>query len=309
MGKILIIPNRPFTGVCTNKWKNVRQYVRPTQHDVGYAWVQKKTEKDFDSQTDAQDAIDGKIIPAVLGPNNVTGGYAYYVIDAHHTVAALDYSGYEDTHVKLTVLCDSRDMGYEDFLQKLSDYNLDYQLAHPSPDAQSVKISTDQLPIKFSFTVDDKSFGDDRWRSIAGFSRKIKNDECTDYKYCMRCFIRGCNSAGKSVPFVEYKWSYFFVDALTDSSLWPSSNEYDEFKQKYESLPACVMGEIDTSAWEDAAKAIIPLCRGDAAGKYQLPTSLFKSGGGLPGYTEGKTQLPKDPDCEAPVCPYPQFQN
>mmetsp|Transcript_32757 Transcript_32757/g.45750 ORF Transcript_32757/g.45750 Transcript_32757/m.45750 type:complete len:197 (-) Transcript_32757:228-818(-) len=195
---------------------------------------------------------------------------------------------------------DLRDLDYDVFLDKLTTMALAHELVHPSPDAQSVKIPPQQLPLRFSFTEDDLSFGDDRWRSLAGFSRKVKNDACADYKYCMRCFIRGCNPDGSSIPYVEYKWSYFFVEALTDGSLWPTNDDYQTFKSDYEDLPTCKMGKIDTSKWEQAAADIIPLCRGDAAGAFTLPSSLFKGGGPLPGYTKGMVPMAKDPSCNPP---------
>ena len=51
--------------------------------------------------------------------------------------------------------------------------------------------------------------------------------------------------------------------------------------------------------WEDLAAALIPTCRADSTGGFQLPASLFKNGGNLPGYVEGWTPIPDDPDCDS----------
>eukprot|EP00468_Gymnochlora_sp_CCMP2014_P006637 CAMPEP_0167757670 /NCGR_PEP_ID=MMETSP0110_2-20121227/10052_1 /TAXON_ID=629695 /ORGANISM="Gymnochlora sp., Strain CCMP2014" /LENGTH=309 /DNA_ID=CAMNT_0007643881 /DNA_START=272 /DNA_END=1202 /DNA_ORIENTATION=+ len=295
--------SEPFIGVCSNKWKNVKPFIRPTQHDVGYAWVQRKLENDFDSKKHAQDEISSTTIPVVIGPNNVTGGYAYYVVDKHHTLSALDYSGYDETHVLLTVICDSRDEHYSDFLDLLSHYNLDYLGTHPSRDQQSEKIFPTQLPLTFELNSGKMVFRDDPWRALAGYSRKIKSENCSDYKYCMRCFVRGCTDEGTSVPFVEFEWGYFFVEALSNQSLWPSKEDFDRFTTLYKSLPHNDIGDIDTDLWTDTAKALVPLCRGNSAGEYHIPSSLFPRTT-LPGYTRGNTQLPADPECQAPTCPF-----
>ena len=49
--------------------------------------------------------MDDKTIPVLLGP-----GKAVYAIDGHHTLAALDYSGYHDVTVTLKMTCDYQSM-------------------------------------------------------------------------------------------------------------------------------------------------------------------------------------------------------
>ncbi|GAB5353322.1 hypothetical protein AAMO2058_000027100 [Amorphochlora amoebiformis] len=65
---------------------------------------------------------------------------------------------------------------------------------------------------------------------------------------------------------------------------------------------ALLFDKIVTEAWKHIAQALIPLCRGKPAGTFHLPSSLFPEDGGLPGYTEGNTPLPKDPTCSPPTC-------
>ena len=73
---------------CTDTWPGrLQPLLRPTQADVGYAWVARKLAEDFNSQKHAQEELDGSPVPAVWGPDN-----RFYLTDHHHTLAALDYS-------------------------------------------------------------------------------------------------------------------------------------------------------------------------------------------------------------------------
>jgi hypothetical protein len=87
-----------FTGDCDSKWKNLKPLIKPTQDEVGYAWVQRKYDKNFQSSNDAQEEIDSSPIPAVLGPTD-DGSGTIYIVDHHHELAALDWSGYTDVSV------------------------------------------------------------------------------------------------------------------------------------------------------------------------------------------------------------------
>jgi len=51
-----------------------------------------------------------KIVPVIIGPNHNDESISFYVTDGHHTLSALDYSGYNETIVTLTVLCDLRNL-------------------------------------------------------------------------------------------------------------------------------------------------------------------------------------------------------
>ena len=109
---ILRDPSATYTGWCSSQWSLLQPNVRPTQFDLGYAWVQHKLDDDFGSLSDAEDDLEDSI-PAVLGPND-----KFYVTDSHHTLAALDLSGY-DVLVTLNVICDWREYDLETFWQKV----------------------------------------------------------------------------------------------------------------------------------------------------------------------------------------------
>lgn len=91
-----------FKGQCNNKWSNLKLLLKPTQSQVGYAWIQRKLDSSFSSSSDAQDEMDSNLTPGVIGPDNYI-----YIIDDHHTLSALDFSGYDST-VIVDVICDKR---------------------------------------------------------------------------------------------------------------------------------------------------------------------------------------------------------
>ena len=70
--------------------------------------------------------MDSSVTPVVLGP-----GPAMYIVDDHHTLSALDYSGYSDTKVTLNIICDKRSVAVEEFWRSLQSENLAYLAAHP----------------------------------------------------------------------------------------------------------------------------------------------------------------------------------
>lgn len=123
-------------GSCSDAWSSLKPHVHTTQQAVGYAWVLSKAAK-FDSAKHAQEQMADEVqkaphscapqltprslcpligmnvlhatqprlfrqpIPVVKGPQNDV-----WIIDHHHTLAALDYSQYSDTVITLQVVCD-----------------------------------------------------------------------------------------------------------------------------------------------------------------------------------------------------------
>jgi len=279
-----------------------------TQAQVGYAWIAYKLNKDFTSSSDAQKQMDGSITPAVLGP-----GPAIYIVDDHHTLSALDYSGYLDTKVTLNIICDKRSVSIDEFWKSLQNEDLAYLAAHPidKPDVLPMPITHSQLPSTFSFTSSNKSMSDDPWRSLAGYSRKVNAlsppaQTCTksDDSHCERCMFRGCSGSGAGVSYFEFRWSYFMNDAtFYNTKYWASASDLNSFKTLYAGLGSSVpVSKVDVSQWESAAVYVIPLCRSAASGSYSLPSTIFPGSSALPGDVSGYGKLSKDPDCSAPTC-------
>lgn len=278
---------------------------------MGYAWIQYKVEKSFTSSKEAQKEMDSGTIPAIIGPGNF-----FFIVDDHHTLCALDYSGYSSTSVTLDVICDKRNLSIDAFWEYMAGNDLAYLGAHPTnePDSLPISISYSQLPQSFSFTKSYISFSDDPWRSMAGFSRKVTaaaapapSCSSSDNKYCERCMFRGCEdgykTSGGGVSYFEFRWSYFMNDAtFYATSYWPSPEALSAFLKAYQALSGSQMGKYNTDDWFTAANQVVSLCRSAATAAYVVPKKLYPGSSTLPGYYSGYTKLPADPDCSSPVC-------
>lgn len=153
-------------------------------------------DKDFDTKADAQATMDESATPSVLG-TDADGTPFVAIVDDHHTLSALDASGYDSVTVTVDIICDLRSYPVDKFWAYLEATNLTYLAAHPAgePNALPVPIPASDMPTYFSFTSRDQSMSDDPWRSLAGFSRKVRSapapapacDGSGDYKYCERC--------------------------------------------------------------------------------------------------------------------------
>jgi hypothetical protein len=277
--------------------------------------VKLKVEKDYQTEKDAE--INTKVAPAVIGPS--PDGPRIYIVDDHHTLCALDYSGFKDVTVIFNILCDKRDWSYDDFWASLARQNLAYLGAHPSNggvDSLANKINWDQVPTYFSFTKKDKSLADDPWRSLAGYSRKVESDSCPkDNKRCNRCMYRGCKDgtqdSGSGVAFFEFRWGYFMTVATYVEpwkTYWPTAEDYSAFISAFEKVSTEKnLDKIDTGKWKKAAAAIVPLCRSDKTAHYVLPDDIYAliagtSSNTLPGYVQGNNPINPDPTCDSPHC-------
>lgn len=307
-----------FIGECNNKWSNLKSLVKPTQKQVGYAWIKYKLDKDFTSSSNAQAAIDDSVVPAVIAPDN-----KFYFVDDHHTLCALDYSGYDST-VTLNVICDQRNLNnMSEFWSFMKEESLVYLGAHPNDmeNELPVAIDTSALPTYFSFTSSNKAFSNDPWRSVAGYSRKVENvdglDSCPSdgSKYCHRCFVRGCingyQAEGAGIPYYEFRWAYYMLDAsfYKTTLYWPSTSDWKAFYDTYNELQSSTKDSIDKvnpEKWLNLASLVIPLCRNDATATYYPPSSLYPTddtAGKLPGYMIGiDVELQDDPNCDSPAC-------
>lgn len=285
--------------------------IKPTQAQLGYAWVQYKYENSFQNEEDAQDEMDSGLVPAVIGPDNF-----FYIVDDHHTLSALDFSGELDVSVTLDVICDKRALpSMSAFWTEMKNEHLVYLGSHPpsQPNALPIQVEPSDLPSYFSFTQSDKSLSNDPWRAMVSFSRKVEKvpnaPACSSSSdYCMRCMYRGCvdgtQDSGSGVPYFEFQWSYMMVDStFYNISLWPSKESWNTFYRAYDALSSDIPN-INTNSWMDAASLIITLCRSSNIGKYIVPTNIYSDqfGGMLPGFVLGYKQLEDDPVCDSPAC-------
>eukprot|EP01034_Spumella_vulgaris_P027481 gene27481-34203_t len=244
-----------YIGTCTSKWADLKPFIRPTQPQVGYAWVQYKLHRRFSTAVDAQYEINKAPIPVVIGP-----GPRFYIVDGHHTFSALDFSGFNQTIVTLDVISDERNSHPDKFWHELFVRDLAYLAAHPSDNHNElpVPLTISQMPTNFSFNSTHRSLSDDPWRALVSFSRKIRSDQCIqssgDHKYCGRCMFRGCQDGykqrGDTVAFFEFRWSYFMNDAtFYNPSIWDSEYDHMRFKSTYSLLPVSAIGAATIDDW------------------------------------------------------------
>jgi hypothetical protein len=306
-------PDDIFIGLCNNKWSNLKKLVKPTQSEIGYAWVQNKL-SDYDTKSNAQDELDKNPIPAVIGPDSF-----YYVVDHHHELSAFDYSGFSDVTVTLNVICDHRLLPTMDaFWNYMNNSHLVYLGAHPNGDVNAlpIQITPNQLPQEFSFTKDQKVFGDDPWRSLASFARKVNShysnaSDCSKTKtdLCYRAYYRGCvdgtQSSGAGVAFYEFRWGYFFLDgSFHHTEYWSDSTQLAAFLDAFSKQEFTKMGSFDLDDWLFIASLIVPLARSEVVEFYHPPVALFNSDSTLPGAVVGSEVqiLNDDPECNSPSC-------
>ena len=326
-----------FTGICTDTWNDLQSIIRPTQYHVGYSWIHYKLLKDFGTKRLGQIALDNSLTPAILGPTD-DGTLAIYIIDDHHTFSALDYSGYSNIMVTINVICDLRNLTVQNFWEYLHQHQYTLLMQYPKNKNNQfdyisqlpIPLAYSDLPTNITFRPYQKTLQDDPWRSLVGFSRKIKdvpkdillyynlsidnsNSNCTiNNKYCYRCFYRGCNkngnnAQGPSVPFFEFRWSYFLLDSYIHPQLWPSITMYTIFKEKLHNLLLSSSSnnnnnliKINLENWFNMVPYLLPLCHAETNRNYRLPSNIFADHYSLPGYTNNIIINSNDAVCDQP---------
>ena len=296
---------------CTDTWNKLRDQLRPTQRSVGYAWVFRKVLKDMTSESKAQEYISSKVIPISLGP---TGSGTAYILDAHHTLASLDLSGYEEVNLTLSVGCDAlATVPASQQLEALAarkDAYL-YGRVPGCPNSLPEAIPAASVPTNLAFRKSAVTMDDDRWRSLSSFARKIKNGpiSCTDNpnmdltKYCGRAYNKTCATNEEGIPFIEFRWSYFYNDVYNTPSLWSNTSAFNAFSEAYNTLvsptPNSPVDNVDD--WEAAAHYLVYPSRESFASEYRVPLGALA--GPLPGYIAGLVPIPdKDVDCAVSQC-------
>ena len=194
--------NLPVGQECSLKWTDAQPITLPSQNSVGYAWVQAIVEEHMEKKHDAQKTMDGKIVPVVLGPARK----AVYILDHHHHLSALDFTGF-DVKVTFHMVCDYSNKTSDLFWARMAELGYAYLWGRPdgSNDLPTA-ITPGTLPKILTFNKTGTVMKDDRWRSLAGFVRKISSALVSD-DYGARCYNRACNpSTGSSIPFFEYRF-------------------------------------------------------------------------------------------------------
>eukprot|EP01084_Bolivina_argentea_P313336 542614_1 len=325
-----------------DQWRSLKPLLHPTQPEIGYAWAIRKSILGFDTEENAQIAMNPvwsdkwpnlnatdlsdteETIPCIIGPTGPnTNELTFYVIDSHHTLSALDYSGHDQTIVYIHVEFDYRMYSYDEFVaEMIATYNCYLYAQHGTKKELPTLIDFSELPETFDFNINYKALGDNTWRSLAGYSRKViaapyPFDECFidegEYSYCMRPWMRICGTDG-SIPFYEFMWAFFYVDACyLDTKYWDGTlgnDPFNTFIQSYENVLDKYYDEngdwIDLTSveyqiliieWLNVASNLVPLARGAMTAEYQL-IDYFRVIE-LPGRVEGTEKVDRDPTCDA----------
>ena len=307
---------------CTEQWNKVRDILHPAQQAVGYAAVKRKLDKDYKTETTAQNRMDTSngVLPFILGPKGVP-----YLIDSHHTASALEASGFHNVSVVLKKVCDWSHMNEREFYGKMKEHNFMNGVGRKLG-SSGENVNALPGPVDVSHAIPGRVYTlrDDPWRSLAALVRKVKDKETCPkgFSDCQRGYFRGCEESGGMTPFFEFRWAYFFNEAYHrgcgSQSYWNPEDRstcqefeaaYKQLSQKHTCAASFATGitEQDRKAWQAAANLLVPLCRGRVAQTYMLPSNLGRPMGGesLPGKVDGKGHmiLEKDPDCAAPKCP------
>jgi hypothetical protein len=177
----------------TKKWSEIKKVARPSQTACGWDWTFYKL-SNFSSEDTAQAYMETKPVPAVKYQG------LYYVVDHHHTLAALELSGWD---VKVTI---EEIYQFEDDLSEDGFWGIMEGKGWSfCRDENYKRLERKDIPQNFELS----SFRNDVFRSLGGFARKF-----------------GILKRGKSLEdrlFFEFQWGYFFWLHRSDKyGLWPS---------------------------------------------------------------------------------------
>jgi len=275
--------------VCNIAWTSLmtgQHRVMPTESSVGHAWAIHQMHAHFETEKDATKWLGKNEFPVILHNAN------FYLTDRHHHMVAMLLSGHmENLSVNLKVVCDFRDVSAAAFWTEMVDnkYALAYDWSDETPEALPGLVDFTKMPTSW----DISSFGDNQWRSMAGFA---SNDKWTGWIAEERCYVKECQY------FIDFTWAYLFTESATKKNdNWPvdANISPDEFLQRLRSMPRqpSVEGHNET-AWHTLAGELLPLCHSTPVQNYTLPQ--FFPSGTLSGWST--VPLPQDPDCLPSVC-------
>lgn len=269
---------------CTTSWDKLTKgthQLRPTEPAVGYAWVVAQMGNHFGSAKKSKKWLGKHTFPVVLG------GTDFYLTDRHHHALAIQMTGDQgifDLDITLSVVCDLRNASTDFWTQmEQNHYNLLIDRPRDSPFVLPSVVPASALPSGWSLT----DFGDNMWRSLAGFSSHVDDD-------ASRCYRKDCTY------FVDYEWAYTFNKATeVDTSPWTDQASAANFKKIFEALPYRPNPkDVDLDAWNKVSEAVLPLCHSPALEGLALPS--FFPDKVLSGWSA--TPVPDDADCPTSTC-------
>lgn len=274
---------------CQISWASLttgEHRVLPTESSVGHAWVIRQMYDDFETEADAASWMSSHEFPVVLHNGN------FYLTDRHHHAVALQLSGHADkVNMILKVVCDFSSVPTENFWNEMvaNNYALAYDWSDETPEALPGLVDWSMMPTSW----DINAFGDNQWRSLAGFASSDKWDGWTEEE---RCYVQECEY------FIDFAWGYLFTEAATGvNEKWPTDasstpQQFIDMLRGMKRNPA--VQDYDAAAWHNLAGELLPLCHAPAVEHHPLPE--FFPSGVLKGWST--VPLAADPTCAAKTC-------
>jgi len=271
---------------CEAPWESLapgsKYPLLPTESSVGHAWVYRQYHDDFETLEDASAWMSSHEFPVVLHNN------AFYLTDRHHHALALEISGYgPQVKIILKVICNFNNLAPERFWTEMVDkkYALAADWSDDSPYDLPIAVDFSKMPK--SWQLED--YGDNSWRSLAGFSSHHEPDE-------NRCYVKSCDY------FIDFGWAYLYnAAAIGTSKVWPADapSSGEEFLTALRELPRRFSPhEYDAAAWQKVADMLLPLCHSPDVENFPLPSFFPQST--LQGWA--LVPLPDDPHCVSNIC-------
>jgi len=262
------------------------QRLLPTESSVGHAWVIRQMYDDFETEADAVKWMSSHEFPVVLHNGQ------FYLTDRHHHAVALHLSGHGSAvNIILKIVCDYRSVTEANFWNEMvaSNYALAYDWSDDAPEALPSPQDFSKMPMGFDMSL----FGDNQWRSLAGFA---SSDKWSGWEEEERCYVQTCSY------FVDFGWAYLFTESASGmNGKWPSdaSVSSGEFLSQLRAMPRhLTIADYDETDWHNLAGLLHPLCHSAQVQNHPLPQ--FFPGATLQGWST--VPLPKDPDCAAHTC-------
>ena len=225
------------------KWDDLKKVMRPTQTALGWDWTFRKL-KNFMTAEEAQAYMNVKPVPYVQ-----RGKYKY-ILDHHHTLCALEMSGFHGTEVVLARVMeeDSKTRSREAFFGYLEGRGWAYLR-----DKNYERVNYRDLPEVW----DISNFRNDVYRSLGGFMRVHK------------VLKRGVDLQSKL--FFEFRWGYFFW-LHQDGSLWRDNRIYRSWKRVLQLVEEIDMQEymLDHLEHQYSPGQIVELSRDVIEPAYQM---------------------------------------
>eukprot|EP00899_Mesostigma_viride_P027407 jgi/Mesvir1/7851/Mv11786-RA.1 len=207
------------------RWEDVKHRLKPTQAALGWDWAFKKLTS-FSSAEGAQAYMDKKPIPVIQRGDNL------YVLDHHHTLAALEMSDF-NPRITLDVMLKfaEGERSEEVFWGFLEGKGWAYLR-----DENYNRLDPQTLPKSWCISA----FRNDVYRSMGGFARQYK------------ILARGEKLEDKL--FFEFKWGYFiWLHRDDEFGLWPDERIYRGWKRLKEMVEALDMQEYMVMSAQDEA--------------------------------------------------------